>query len=46
MYKYMKTVMKGDDKAEISQQDDSITSCAVINFTTVMVTMTIHIFPS
>ena len=44
MYKCMERVLKGDAKAEFTQQDNLVGSCTVGNFTTVMATMTVHIF--
>ena len=46
MYKCMEMVMKGDAKAEFLQQDNLVGSCTVANFTTVMATMTVHVFPT
>ena len=45
MYKCMERVLKGDAKAEFTQQANLVGSCTVGNFTTVMATMTVHIFP-
>ena len=45
MYKCMERVLKGDAKAEFTQQVNLVGSCTVGNFTTVMATMTMHIFP-
>ena len=39
-------VRKGDTKAEFLQQDKSVGSCTVANFTSGMVTMTVHVFPT
>ena len=44
MYKCMERVLKGDAKAEFLQQANLVGSCTVANFTTVMATMTVHIF--
>ena len=44
MYKCMERVLKGDTKAEFLQQANLVGSHTVANFTTVMVTMTVHIF--
>ena len=41
----MERVLKGDAKAEFTQQANIVGSCTVGNFTTVMTTMTVHIFP-
>ena len=41
----MERVLKGDAKAEFTQQTNLVGSYAVGNFTTVMATMTVHIFP-
>ena len=46
MYECMERVLKGDAKAEFLQQANSVGSCTVANFTTVMATMTVHIFPT
>ena len=45
MYKCMERVLKGDTKAEFTQQANLARSCTVGNFTTVMATMTVHIIP-
>ena len=45
MYKYIERVLKGDAKTEFTQQANLVGSCTVGNFTTVMATMTVHIFP-
>ena len=45
MYKCKERVLKGDAKAEFTQQTNLVGSCTVGNFTTVMATMTVHIFP-
>ena len=45
MYKYMERLLKGEAKAEFTQQANLVGSCTMGNFTTVMVTMTVHIFP-
>ena len=41
----MERVLKGDAKAEFTKQANLVGSCTVGNFTTVMATMTVHIFP-
>ena len=46
MYKCIKRVQKGDAKAEFLLQANLVGSCTVANFTTVMVTMTVHFFPA
>ena len=46
MYDYMERVLKGDAKAEFLQQANLVGSHTVANFTTVMATMTVHIFPT
>ena len=46
MYKCMERVLKGDAKAEFLQQANLVGSRTVANFTTVMVTMTVHVFPT
>ena len=46
MYGCIERVLKGDAKAEFLQQANSVGSCTVDNFSTVMVTMTVHIFPT
>ena len=46
MYKCMERVLKGDANAEFTQQANLAGSCTVGNFTTVMATMTVHIFPA
>ena len=43
IYKWMEMVLKGDVKAEFTQQVNLVGSCAVANFTK---TMTIHVFPT
>ena len=45
MYKYMERILKGDAKAEFTQQANLVKSCTVGNFTTVKSTVTKHIFP-
>ena len=45
MYKFMERLLKGDAKAEFTQQANLVGSCTVGNFTTVMATMIVHIFP-
>ena len=44
MYKCMEWVLKGDAKAESTEQANLVESYTVGNFTTVMATMTMHIF--
>ena len=46
MYKCMKRVLEGDAKAEFLQQVALVGSCKIANFTTVMATMTVHVFPT
>ena len=46
MYMCMVRVLKGDAKAEYLQQANLVSSWTVTNFTTVMSTMTVHIFPT
>ena len=46
MYKCMERVLKGDAKAEFLQQADLGGSCTVANSTTLMVTSTVHVFPT
>ena len=46
MYECMERVLKGDAKAEFLQQANLVGSCTVANFTTVMATMTVHVFPT
>ena len=45
MYKCMERVLKGDAKAKFTQQANLVESHTVGNFTRVMTTMTVHIFP-
>ena len=45
MYECMEWVLKGDAKAEFTQQANLVGSCTMGNFITVMATMTVHIFP-
>ena len=45
MYKCMTRLVNDDAKVEFTQQANLIGSCTVGNFTTIMVTMTVHIFP-
>ena len=45
MYKWMERVLKGDAKADFTQKANLVGSCTVGNFTTVMATMIVHIFP-
>ena len=44
MYKCIERVLKGDTKAKFTQQANLVGSCTVANITTVMATMTVHIF--
>ena len=44
MYKCMKSVLKGDAKAKLLQTANLVGGCTVANFTTVMTTMTVHVF--
>ena len=44
MYKCMERVLKGDAKAEFLQQANFVGSHTVANCTTVMASMTVHIF--
>ena len=46
MYKCMERVLKGHAKAEFLQKASLAGSHIVANFTTVMATMTVHIFPT
>ena len=46
MYKCIERMLKGDAKAEFRQQANLVGSCTVANFTTVMATMTVHVFPT
>ena len=46
MYMYMERMLKGDTKAKFLQQAKLVGSCIVANSTTVMATMTVHIFPT
>ena len=46
MYKCIERVPKGDAKAEFLQKANLVGSCTVANFTTVMTTMTVHVFPA
>ena len=46
MYKYIKWVVKGGAKAEFTQQANLVGSCSLANFTTVMATMTLYVFPT
>ena len=45
MNECMERVLEGDAKAEFFQQANIVGCCTVGNFTTVMATMTVHIFP-
>ena len=45
MYKCMERALKGDAKADFTKQANLVASYIVGNFTTVMATMTVHIFP-
>ena len=44
MYKCMEWVLKGEAKAKFLQQANSVGTCTVANFSTVMATMTVHVF--
>ena len=44
--KCMERVLIGDTKVEFLQQANLVGSCTVANLTTVMATMTAHIFPT
>ena len=46
MYECMEKVLKGDANAELLQQANLVGSCTVANFTTIMVIMTVHVFPT
>ena len=46
IYKRMERVLKGDTKAEFLQQANLVVSCTVANFTMLMATMTVHVFPT
>ena len=46
MYDCMERVLKGDAKAEFLQQASLVGTRTVANFTTVMATMTVHVFPT
>ena len=46
LYKCMERVLKGDAKAEFLQKANLVGSRTVANFTTVMATMTVHVFPT
>ena len=46
IYKCIENVLKGDAKAEFPQQADLVDSRTVANFTRVMTTMTVHVFPT
>ena len=45
MYECMERILKADAKAEITKHANLVGSCAVSNFTTVMVTITVQISP-
>ena len=45
MYECMERVLKDDGKAEFTQQANFVGSYIVGNFTMLMATMTVHIFP-
>ena len=45
MYKCMEQILNGNTKAEFTQQANFVGSHTAGNFTTVMATMTVHIFP-
>ena len=42
----MERVLKGDSEAEFHHQTNLVGSCTVANFSTVMATMTVHVFPT
>ena len=46
MYECMERVLKGDANAEFLQQANLVGICTVVNFTMVMATMTVHVFPA
>ena len=46
MYEFMERVLKGGAKVEFLQKAYLVGSCTVENFTKVMVTMTVHVFPT
>ena len=46
MYKCMERLLKGDAKAEFLQKANSVGSSTVAYFSTVMTTMTVHVFPT
>ena len=46
MHERMERVLKGDNYVEFTQQDNLVGSRTVDNFTMVMATMTVHIFPA
>ena len=46
MYKCMERVLKNDAKAKFLQKANLINSCTVVNFTTVMTTMIVNVFPT
>ena len=46
MYTCMERVLKSDAKAEFIQQDNLVYSHTVANFTMVMATMTVQVFPT
>ena len=43
---YMERVLKNDAKAKFLQTANLVDSCTVANFTTVMATMTVLVFPT
>ena len=45
MYECIEKILKGDAKVEFTQQAYLVGSCTFGNFTTLMATMTVHIFP-
>ena len=45
-HKCVERVLKSDAKAERLQQANLGGSCTVANFTTVMATLTVHVFPT
>ena len=45
-YKYMQLLLKGDAKAEFIDKANFVGNLTVGNFSIVMATMTVHIFPT
>ena len=45
MYECMERVLKGDTKDEFTRQANLVGSLTIGNFTTVIATITVHIFP-